>query len=411
MPTLNETQRAALQVAVCLGLALAWRLSLAPRYFGWEEGDYGNVMMVREVLDSSFTWFRTAHMPGWYSLGAVARSLWPDPRVSVLALTMFFSVANVGIAALLSRKLLGAGAAWLVGIWLAFQPEMALYGSSTLRSPVFTSLGFAGMALLIWGGRSSGFGLTAAAFLVRMEGFFIYYLPALWAWARDGGRRMRSLLLPVAILAGVVLGWQIYITEVHGESFFLRGPFEINLAPDVHGEMSSGFDWGEWLAQGWASTWGLLHWTLPRKLGWTWCLLALLGTAALLRGTGRPGSRVVVLYAGFALLFWLGEAMLAHHHVNPGAWEQAPCGILDPEHNLYWVWLLHSVPFLALLAGAGWTWIERRLQPLSPPIRGAVLGLVVASALPGFANESVLQLERSELWNRPQLELSTWFEE
>lgn len=404
-------QRAVLQLLICVLLALVWRLDLSARYYGWEEGDYGNVMMVREVADSHFTWFRTSHMPGWYSLAAIVRGVWPDPRGSALALTMLFSVLNVGIATLLTRKLLGAGAAWMVGIWLAAQPEMALYGASTLRSPVFTSVAFAGMALLIWGSAGRGFSLTAAAFLIRMEGFFTYYLPALWSWVRDSGRGLRSLLVPLAILGGVVLGWQLYISGVHGESFFLRGPFEVNLAPDVHGEHSEGFEWGPWLAQGWGTVWGLLHWTLPRKLSWTWIVLAGIGALALFRGTSRPGGRVVLAYAAFALAFWLGEGLLAHHHVNPEARDMEPCGILDPEHNLYWVWLLHAVPFLAVVAAAGWAWLERRMLHVPVLARGAILGLIIASALPAFANETTLQLERSERWYRPQLDLSTWLEE
>ena len=409
MPKLSEGRRAALQVLICVLVAFLWRLHLSGIYYGWEEGDYGNVMMVREVSDSGFTWFRASHMPGWYALTALFSGFASDARTPGLALTLFFSVLNVGVAALLTRKLLGAGAAWLVGIWLAAQPEMALYGASTLRSPVFTSIAFCGMAFLIWGIRSGGFALTAAAFLVRMEGFFIYYIPALWAWVKDSGRGVRALLVPAAILLGVVVSWQAYITLVHDEPFFVLGPLGINLAPDVNGLETEGFELGPWLGQGFAAVWGLLQWTLPRKLSWTWILLVVVGAGALLRGSGRPGSRVVLAYAGFALAFWLAEAMLAHHHVNVGGHPET--GLLDPEHNLYWVWLLHAIPFLALVAAAGWTWLERSMLHLPPPLRGAILGLVIVSALPTFSNETNLQMERSERWYRPQLDLSTWLEE
>ena len=64
---------AAPQIVALMVLAAAVRSWLAPRYFGWEEGDYGNLMMIEEVLESGFTWFRASHMPGWYALGAVAR--------------------------------------------------------------------------------------------------------------------------------------------------------------------------------------------------------------------------------------------------------------------------------------------------------------------------------------------------
>jgi len=407
MSKFSEGRKSAIQVLSCVVLGLLWRLRLSGIYYGWEEGDYGNIMMIREVIDSGFTWFRTAHMPGWYTLGALSRSLADDARTSALALTMFFSLFNVGIATLLTRKLLGSSAAWLVGGWLAFQPEMALYGASTLRSPVFTSVAFAGMALLVWGHGRLGFIATGLAFLVRMEGFFTLYLPALWAQGRDQGRAGRSLLVPLAILFGVVLGWQAYISEVHGEGFFVLGPLGINFAGETEGE---GLALLPWLADGGRTIWGLLHWTLPRKLSPTWIALALLGSYALLRGIARPGGRVVLAYAGFGLAFWLGEALLAQHHVNPQAQAMAPCGILDPEHNLYWVWLLHVIPFLALLAGAGWVWLERRMLGLPPLARHFTLAVVILSALPSFINETDLQVTRSARWYRPQLDLSTWLE-
>ena len=409
MVTLTERSRATLQTLLCLVIALGWRVHLSGIYYGWEEGDYGNVMMVREVLDSGFTWFRTSHMPGWYSLAAVLRAMSDDARASALAMTLFFSLLNVGVGTLLARKLLGNGAAWLVGLWLALQPEMALYGSSTQRSPNFTSMAFLGMAFLIWGQQRSGFAATAAAFLVRMEGFFTLYLPALWSWTRDRGEGFRwtSLLLPVSILSGVVLGWQAYITQVHGEGFFVLGPLGINLSGESDGEA---FEVGSWLVSGLAIIWDLLRWTLPRKLGGAWIILTLLGTVALARRIGRPGSRVLLVYAGFGLSFWLGEALLAQHHVNPQAELIEPCGILDPEHNLYWVWLLHAIPFLALVAGAGWTFVERRMTHLPSFVRNAVLAGVILSALPSFLNETTLQIERSARWYRPQLDLSTWLE-
>jgi hypothetical protein len=118
----------------------------------------------------------------------------------------------------------------------------------------------------------------------------------------------------------------------------------------------------------------------------------------------------VLAYAGFGLAFWLGEGLLAQHHVNPGAEGLAPCGILDPEHNLYWVWLLHTIPFLALLAGAGWAWLDRRMLALHPVFRHGVLLVIIASALPNFAAETELQVTRSARWYRPQLDLSTWLE-
>ena len=383
---LTEPRAAALQATTLTLFALLARLWIAPRYFGWEEGDYGNVMMVREVLESGFTWFRPSHMPGWYSLGAVAQLAWPDPRASALAMTMAFSVLSVGAGAWIARRIAGPGAGWLVGIWLALQPEMALYGASTLRSPVFVSLGVLGLALLLAG--RGGSVLTAAAFLTRMEAFFVFFLPSLWGWVRDRGEGLRRTTLPVAILFGVVIGWQLYIMVGHGE----RGPFWSG----PMGQNQTGHDssW-QWLSTGLRSSWLLLVWTLPRKVSWIWMGLAAVGALAAIRGQGRSGGRAVLGYALFTLVFWLAEGFLAHH---------------DPNHNLYWVWMLPVVPPLAILAGLGWSWIEERLRPLGVMVRGGLLALTIVAALPSFVHEARYQMDRSEAWYRPQLELAHWLE-
>ncbi len=386
---MTEADRARLQVGLLVLAATVFRLWIAPRYYGWEEGDYGNVMMAREVLDSGFTWFRPSHMPGWYTLAALGRLLWSDPRASALALTLLFSVLSVGAGTWLGRRLAGPGAGWLVGIWLALQPEMALYGASTLRSPVYTSLGLLGLVLLLRGGRNGGFALTAAAFLTRMEGFFVFFLPAIWTWARERGAGLRSLLVPLAILGGAVIGWQLYVSVGQGEAGpFWAGPM---------GQNQMGHDSrAQWIQTGLSSSWLLLTWTLPRKVGWVCLLLASIGGVAALRGQGRPGSRAVLGYAVFTLGFWLAEGFLAHH---------------DPNHNLYWVWMLPAVPPLVLLAGIGWSWIDDRLVRLPGAVRAAALGLAIASVLPAFAHEGRYQMQRSEAWYRPQLELSHWLEQ
>jgi len=407
----SERRRAAIQFLVLCTAAALFRYLLSGRYYGWEEGDYGNIMMIREVIDSRFTWFRTAHMPGWYSMAALLSFLSDDPRTSALAMTMGFSSLNVALAGLLARKLLSPAAGWLAGTWLIFQPEMALYGASTLRSPVFTSLAFLAMAFLIWGARVRGFGLTALAFLVRMEAFFSFYIPALWSWMRDRGQGLRRIGLPLVLLFGVVLGWQAYISLVQerclGVEFdlqdinrcwstaFVLGPLGVNLAPDVHGG-SGGFDLAAWLRQGVATAWVLLTWTLPRKISWVILTAAILGLWAMLRGAGRPGSATVAVYALFSLGIWLLEGFLAHH---------------DPNHNLYWVWLLPAIPFLAVLGAAGWFVVDRRLSAAPTALRVALFAALLVAPAPAFLAEASYQMERGERWYRPQLELSRWMED
>lgn len=384
------------QAALLCGLALLWRGWLSTNYYGWEEGDYGNLMMVREVQTSGFTWFRPSHMPGWYAMGAAVRSVLPFPRLAPLLLTMAFSVLNVGLAALVTRRLAGAAAAWMAGLWLVFQPEMALYGASTLRSPVYTSLAFVGLALLLAGRRDSGFAAIALSFITRMEGFFAFYLPALWAWWRDLGRGARGVVLPVVVLAGPVIAWQAYITGVHGESFFVLGPLGINLDDVAEASPEGTFQLTVWLSEGLATAWALASWLLPRKVGWVWLGLAGLGSVVALRGRSTPGARSVVAFTAFAGAFWLAEGFLSHH---------------EPNHNLYWVWMMPVLPFLAVLGGLGWRAVSEGLRHAPRPAASAAWVCILLAAAPVFAQETRYQHGRSADWYRPQLDLSRWMEE
>jgi hypothetical protein len=273
---------------------------------------------------------------------------------------------------------------------------MALYGASQLRFPVFASIAFAGLALLLWGARDRGFGFVAFSYLVRMEAAFALFPAALWGWARDAGRGARSLAVPLGLMLGVLAGWQLYVTVGHGETFFLWAVLDMNRAPDIHGGELEAFDLGGWLAQAFWSCWWQLTWALPRKLGWSWMVLAALGAWSLWRGGARPGGRTVVAFAGLSLGLFLGTVFLSHH---------------DANHNLYWAWLTHSLPFLALLAAGGYGWLERRLTGTPVALRGLVFVLVLVSVAPAFVHEVRYQMARSENWYRPQLELSTWLEE
>lgn len=384
-PETRDTRRQLLAVAV---LALVVRALLAPRYFGWEEGDYGNLMMIREVIDSHFTWFRTAHMPGWYALGAVGRLLAGGAdRLPALWITMGFSVGSVVIATALARRVVGAGAAWLVGLWLAVQPEMALFGASTLRSPVYTALGLAGLWLALRGSRN-GVLATAAAFLVRMEAFFVFFLPALITWGPARGRQFTRLLPALLVLTSVVVSWQLYIVVAQGETGpFWAGPFAQNQAGSVSAV--------QFTRSGLASMWTLATWTLPRKVSWTCLLLAGVGGIAVLRGFGRSGARSILVYALFTLGFWFAEGFISQQ---------------DPNHNLYWVWLLPAIPPLFLLAAIGWGWLDERMGSLPRAARVGVLALIALSAAPSFVSETRYQMHRSEDWYRPQLELAKWLE-
>ena len=368
----SESRRALAQALVVATATALVRLWLAPRYAGWEESDTGNLMLVREVLDSGFTWFRPEYMPGYYALSAGLRALVDAPRGAPLAVSMAASLALTVLVVLATRRFVGAGASWLAALFAVLQPELALYGSSTLRFPVFAAFGFAAALATALGARSQAAGAGALAFSVRMDALVTVWPPTLL-----GLRRRRVAL---GLFAGSVVAWQLYVSVVHGEGLFFLGPAALN-----QGEGS-----------GWREAWVLLTWTLPRKISWSWWLLAAVGAVAVWRGGARPGGRVFLLFGGASLGFWLFEGYVARHGAN---------------HNLYWVWLMPALPYIALLGAAGWQWIDRHLLAAPRALRGAVWLAVAASMLPSFAQEVRYQLDRSERWYRPQLELARWLED
>jgi hypothetical protein len=390
----RERLAAASQFASLVLAAATVRVLLSTRFFGWEESDYGNLMMVREVLDSRFTWFRVEHMPGWYSAAALLRLLLPDARVSALALTLPISALTVGLGAYCARSVAGPGAGWLAGAWLALQPESALYGASTLHQPLAAGLVTASMALLLLARPGPAAAAAGLATLTRMEALFAALPPALWAMLRDLGLRGRGLLLPAAALLGCLAGWQGYVSLVHGEGLFFVGPVGVNLAPDPEG--AARVQWIPWISEGLRTAAALLLWVLPRKVSWLWMLLAACGAAAALRGLGWAGSRSALAFLLGTLGYWLGTGFLFQHH---------------PTHNLYWVWLLPTLPPLAVMAALGWSRLDRRLAPLPRPARLLVLVAVVVAPLPVFRAEAAYQIHRAELWYRPQLDLCRWLEE
>ena len=373
-------------------LATTLRMILAPRFFGWEEGDYGDLMMVREVLDSGFTWFRVAHMPAWYVLGAVARLAVPDARLSALGMTMLFSVATAVVTGQIARRCFGAAPGWLAGLWVAFQPESALYGASTLREPVYAAFGVFGAWALVEGRPRLAAALLGLAFLTRMEAFLTWMPAAVFTMIFVLGLPWRRVLAAAVVLLGPVLAWQAYVTAVHQEGVFFAAPLGVNLAGEAAGELRG----ADWLIQGLETLAALATWTLPRKLGGWWLALALLGAGVLgIQRTSRRLGLGILSFAVLSLGLWLGEGFLAHH---------------EPNHNLYWSWLLPVVPWLALCAAAGFAWIESQL-PQGRALRAFVAGVGVLAGTPSFASEMQYQIDRANRWYRPQLDLARWLED
>jgi len=380
----RETKQALLQAAAVGGAAVAYRVWLSWRYFGWEESDYGNLKNVREVMDSGFTWFNPAYGPGYYSMAGAVRLLVEDPRASALGMTIAFAVVGVVAATMVTRKLAGPSASWLVGAWLVLQPDIALEGASTLRYPVYGALTAVAVAAMVWGRSAVSVGAAGLGAMVHPVAWFNDPIPALLAPWVDRGKTWRALLLPAAFLLGLAGLWQLYVTRVFDEGFFITAPVRLNVESDFE------------LRDALERTWALTTWLVPRKLGWTWLVLAAIGAWGALRGVARPGGRTVFLWAFLVVGAWTGMGFLASY---------------DPNHNLFWARLQPVVPLLGILAGIGWAWVSGRLAG-APRGTTAVAWLVVATSVaPSFLAETRYQMDRSERWYRPQLEHSRWVEE
>src|SRR5688572_20556006 len=106
----------AAMLPVSLALAGApWRLSLAARYAGWEESDYGDRAMVRGVLDARFLHYDMNHMPGYYALCALVLAAVGDTVVAAKGVSRVSGCVALGLAVVLCRKLAGPGVAAVAG--------------------------------------------------------------------------------------------------------------------------------------------------------------------------------------------------------------------------------------------------------------------------------------------------------
>jgi len=368
------------QCVIVAALATAWRVYLSSRYYGWEESDYGNLYLSQLAIESGFTWFKPAYMPGYYLFGGVVRLLIRDPQAALTIVTMGWSVCATVCATALSRRLSGAGPSWMVAFLLAFQPDWALQSASTLRYPVLGATAIIAPALAIWGFRRSAICVSGYGILVHHLGAIVF--PVAHLLGEAAARRERSAGL--AEIAGIFIlllgGWQIYVTGVHGEGLFILGPLQANAGSD---------DWTVGL--GIHNVTVFLTWLLPRKLGVTWVLLVGIGLLSLLNSGMRSHRSLGVWWAALAVS-WLGQGFLTTYDLN---------------HNLFWGRLLPLVPLSGVLAALG----VRRIMDLTPRrCHAIVVVALAASVVPAFASETRYQLERSEALYRPQIEHASWLE-
>lgn len=370
-----------------VSLGFAWRLWLTPRYFGWEESDYGNLAMARGVLDSHFTSYDMNHLPGFYAASALVLAVVGDAVIATHAVCMFSGLVILVCVVLLAWRLGGARAAWLAGALVVIQPELALYSASSLREPLYTALLIA--ALTFAGSERLGIAAVfgCLTFLTRMDALMVLF-PVLGVHALGARPRVRRLAW-VALPAVVsVAAWALYCRLVHGTARFWEHSVAVNLETGLGEEAVSR---AEWLGNGLSVAWALATRVLPTHMGVALALAAL-GGLALLRwrehGQARTLGVAMLLLTGF----WLGIALTAQH---------------EPGHNLYWKWMFQLVPVWAVAAGLGLAcfhgWLERRLG------RGAAwvpMAVILASVWWQQAVETRRQIAVSRELYAPQLALA-----
>ncbi len=376
--------------ALCV-LALAWRLWLMPRYFGWEESDYGNLAMARGVLESGFTHYDMNHLPLYYGLSALVLAVVGNTVLATHLVSLVSGIVTVALVVALAWRLAGREAAWIAGLLVVFQPELALYSASSLREPLYAALLLGGLVAL---GRERllvASLMAAFAFLVRFDALLIMG-PVLVLHALGRAPRPTRLLASLLPLALVVVLWSLYCHQVHGMWRFWEHSVTVNIETGL-GEEAVGRL--EWVSNGAAVALALGVGVLPGHMGLALPALALLALPGMVR-SGHGARRSLAVLLGLITGFWLAIGFTGQH---------------DPGHNLYWKWLLPLVPFWGLGAGLGASWLLGKLRKLPG---GAVYGVLAAVLLGTWVqqlDETRRQLAVSEQLYKPQLQLARFIEE
>lgn len=372
-------------------LGALWRLALMQRYAGWEESDYGNLAMVRGVLDGGFLHYDMNHMPGYYALGALALAVVGDTVVAARLVSLLGGLAALGLSVGLADHLYGRAVALWTGAVLVVQPEFALYAATSLREPVYAAFVLATLAALL-GERLLWAGLFAGlAFLVRFDAALVLG-PVLAVHALGRGPRLARLVRAGAPLLAAVGLWSVYTRIDHGTFAFWSHAVAVNVETGLGAEHGSGV---AWLAGGLEVAGVLSAWVLPWRIGWAvWAGLLLTWATT---PWGRHGGRRTLALGGLLLTgLWAGIGLTAQH---------------DPGHNLYWKWMMPLVPVLVPLGVAGAVAALDRLAPAwGRRGRVAAAALLVGQGMVSHGRETARQVALSAALYRPQLELARWIE-
>lgn len=386
-----RTPRLAL-VGAAVALGALWRLALIPVYWGWEESDYGDLAMIRGVLDARFLHYDMNHLPGYYALGAAALAVVGDTVLASLLVSLAGGLIALGAAVGLADRVLGRRAALATAALLIVQPEFALYSASAMREPVYGAL-LMGVLAGLFSERLALASLAAGgAFLMRMDAAAVL-APVLVLHALGQAPRPRRLVEALAPLALVMLGWSAYCWWDHGTPLFWQDAVAVNVAT---GGGAAPEDRLVWWRGGLGVVAAMGGWLLPWRIGWgVWLGLAL---AWRLTPWARHGPRRTwALLAGSATGVWLGMGLTAQHGWN---------------HNLYWKWLCGLVPVIVPLGVAG---LEAGLARLkgraAPRLLSAMLVALVIQGLSASLWETARQVHRSAVLYKPQVLLARWIEQ
>ena len=371
-------------------LALIWRVRLAGVYQGHEEEDWGNLEIIRGVLDSHFAYVETEHMPLFVWVSAALTRITVDVHLAALVVAVTCGAVAVGLTTWIGMRWLSPAAGIAAGLAMCFQPESALYSASPLRESLYVALMMGGILMVGRRQLAAGAVLLALAFLARFNVAFSI-LPALVAWAlscRDRALRQRALLAAVGIGA-VVLAWAAWYHSETGSWAFWARVVDVNT-----GEAVADLYPAERVTAVLTAVGGLFGRVLPAHVGWLIVPLSVVGGVRLVRE--QPLQPDAARWLGWCAVGTLALLALT-----------ALVSTYEWRHNLYWKWLTPSVPFVLLFAAHGAEGLARRLPR---PAAAALVATVVLATGLGYGLETRRQVELSDQLYGSQVRLARWLE-
>ncbi|MEE2829638.1 MAG: hypothetical protein VX498_10660 [Myxococcota bacterium] len=397
-------------------LALVYRAWLTRIYWGHEEEDWGNLQMIRGILDNPLGQVETEHMPLFTWFSAAVSALAGDPQLGGEILAVCCGAGVVAITTWIGFRWFSPIVGVLGGLLLCFQPESALYSASPLRESLYTFLMMSGVLLV--GGRRfpPGGAVLALAFLARFNIAFSI-LPALTLWiiqiertpegsvrlAFRGGRRG---LIALGLVACTVGAWAIYYYLENETWNFWGGVVARNTGNAVTDLFVE-----ERIRAVLGAVLGLLLVVLTSHAGWLVVPLAALGVVRLSRAPrhNEDAARWLRLCGLGTVGLLVLTALLSTY---------------DWRHNLYWKWLTPTVPYLCLFAVHGGRILVdgivshplvRRgsfLETVPPRVVGILLALVALGVTAdGYRNETHRQITVSNDMYGTQVRIAQWLEE